>query len=95
MRFYQVVITGLICVGDQEPSPKTWSWASEHLYSRLAQDMQGVDIDFKLLQLVPNLEDFREASNQEFKQHLLLTGQMTGSHQHDCKFPDDGCICQE
>ena len=58
MRFYQVVITGLICVGDDEPSPKTWSWAPEHLSARFTQDMQGVDIDFKALQLVPHLDDF-------------------------------------
>lgn len=93
MRFYQVVITGLICVGDDEPSPKTWSWAPEHLYSRLTQDMQGVDIDFKSLQLVPNLDDFTEASNQGW--WLDRKFLMFGTHAKNCTWPDDGCICQE
>ena len=95
MRFYQVVITGLICVGDDEPSPKTWSWAPEHLSARFTQDMQGVDIDFKALQLVPHLDDFTEASNQEFKDHLLQEGLITGTHDENCKWPDASCLCRE
>mgnify|MGYP003650736132 FL=1 len=94
MQFYQVVITGLICTGDGEPSPKTWSWAPEHLSARFTQDMQGVDIDFKALQLVPNLDDFTEASDQEFKDHLLRDGLMVGTHDENCKWPDESCLCQ-
>ena len=90
MKFYQVAITGIVQVGEGEPSPITWAWSPG-----IIEDMEHIDIEFREMILAPQTDDFtREATNAEFKEHLLSTGMMVGNHQSDCKWPDDGCPCQ-
>ena len=92
MKFYQVSITGIVQVGEGEPSPITWAWSPDHLADRLRGDMEHIGIEFREMILAPRTDDFtREATNPEFKEHLLSTGMMVGDHQSDCKWPDDAC----
>ena len=82
-------------MGEGEPSPITWAWSPDHLADRLRQDMEHIDIEFREMILAPRTDDFtREATDAEFKEHLLSTGMMVGDHQSDCKWPDDACPCQ-
>ena len=96
MRFYQVSITGIVQVDDNEPSPRNWDWSPEYLADRITQDMEHINIDFREMVLTPHTEDFvHEATIAEFKEHMLSTGLMVGDHESDCKWPDDSCSCQE
>ena len=95
MKFYQVSITGIVQVGDGEPSPISWAWSPDNLADRLREDVEHIDIEFREMILAPRTDDFtREATNAEFKEHLLSTGMLVGDHQSDCKWPDDACPCQ-
>ena len=78
MKFYQVAITGIVQVQDEDPSPLTWSWSPEELVDRLRTNMEHINIEFREMTLAPKTGDF-----------AVVTG-----HQSDCKWPDDTCSCQ-
>jgi hypothetical protein len=95
MRIYQVSITGIVQVDDNEPSPPNWDWLPESLANRITQDMEYFNVDFREMVLAPHTDAFvHEATNAEFKEHMLSTGLMVGDHESDCKWPDDSCRCQ-
>jgi hypothetical protein len=78
LKFYQVAITGIVQVGEGEPSPITWAWSPENLADRLREDMEHIDIEFREMILAPNTGDFV----------------LHGDHNTNCKWPDDTCSCQ-
>ena len=86
MTYYHVSITGIVAVGEGEPSPLTWTWSPEILGIRLRDDVEHIDIQFRQMTLAP--------SNQDFKDHLLREGLMTGTHDNNCRWPDASCLCQ-
>jgi len=77
LKFYQVSITGIVQVGDGEPSPITWAWSPDQLADRLREDMEHINIEFREMILAPNTGDFI----------------VVGDHRSDCKWPDDTCSC--
>jgi hypothetical protein len=78
MQYYRVKITGIVAVGDDEPSPINWAWSPDQLANRLREDMEHINIEFREMILAPKTDDFVVVS----------------THLSDCKWPDDTCSCQ-
>ena len=82
-KFYQIAITGIVRVADEDPSPVTWTWSPEELVDRLKSDMEHINIEFREMTLAPKTGDFHVEPLEGWH------------HQSDCKWPDDTCSCQK
>ena len=51
MKFYKVVLTGIIMTQDEDPHPNNWDWSADKIYYRY-QEMggDGADVKITLLQ---------------------------------------------
>jgi hypothetical protein len=57
-KFYQVAITGIVRVADEDPSPATWEWSLDNLADRVQENLEHVDVEFRELTLAPKTGDF-------------------------------------
>jgi hypothetical protein len=57
-KFYQVAITGIVRVADEDPSPATWEWSLDNLADRVQQNLEHVDVEFREMTLAPKTGDF-------------------------------------
>ena len=57
-KFYQVAITGIVRIGDEDPSPATWEWSLDNLADRVQENLEHVDVEFRELTLAPKTGDF-------------------------------------
>ena len=60
MKFYQVAITGIVRVADEDPSPSTWEWSLDNLADRVQENLEHIDVEFRQMILSPKIEDFAE-----------------------------------
>ena len=66
MKFYQVAITGIVRVADEDPSPITWEWSLDNLADRVRENLEHIDVEFREMILAPKwaeaypIEDFSE-----------------------------------
>jgi hypothetical protein len=57
-KFYQVAITGIVRVADEDPSPATWEWSRDNLADRVQENLEHIDVEFRELTLAPKTGDF-------------------------------------
>jgi hypothetical protein len=57
-KFYQVAITGIVRVADEDPSPATWGWSLDNLADRVQEDLEHIDVEFRQMILAPKTNDF-------------------------------------
>ena len=55
MKFYKVVLTGIIMTQDEDPHPNDWDWSADKIYYRY-QDMGGDGADVKITLLQDTLD---------------------------------------
>tara|TARA_Y100000310_G_scaffold190260_1_gene190182 strand:- start:54 stop:272 length:219 start_codon:yes stop_codon:yes gene_type:complete len=60
MRFYQVTITGIVRVADEDPSPITWEWSLDNLADRVQENLEHIDVECRQMILAPRIEDFAD-----------------------------------
>ena len=60
MKFYQVAITGIVRVADEDPSPITWEWSLDNLGDRIQEHLEHVDVEFREMMLAPKIVDFSD-----------------------------------
>ena len=60
MKFYQVAITGIVRVADEDPSPITWEWSLDNLGDRIQEHLEHVDVEFREMILAPKIVDFAD-----------------------------------
>ena len=80
-KFYQVAITGIVRVADEDPSPATWEWSLDNLADRVQENLQHVDVEFRQLTLAPKTGDF------------FFEKPLPYDHPGGCEWPDAGCSC--
>ena len=56
--FYQVAITGIVRVADEDPSPVTWGWSLDNLADRIQENLEHIDVEFRQMILAPKTGDF-------------------------------------
>ena len=57
-KFYQVAITGIVRVLDDDSSPATWEWTLDNLADRIQENLEHVDVEFREMMLAPKTGDF-------------------------------------
>ena len=55
MKFYKVVLTGIIMTQDDDPHPNNWDWSADKIYYRY-QEMGGDGADVKITLLQDTLD---------------------------------------
>ena len=92
MKFYQVAITGIVRVADEDPSPITWEWSLDNLADRVQENLEHVDVEFREMMLAPRIEDF---PNGKVPADTIGRELIPYPHPGGCEWPDAGCSCHE